>query len=83
MVQKNGRRGLFWGCVKFPACKGSADYDPKDDRVAAVLGPGPVWSPPVDTGGLDAPFCPDDPSEEVTAKADPVGNFFNSRTCPR
>jgi ssDNA-binding Zn-finger/Zn-ribbon topoisomerase 1 len=34
MTQKVGRRGPFWGCVRFPVCKGSASYDPSDDPLA-------------------------------------------------
>lgn len=75
-MKKTGRRGPFWGCLRFPSCKGSADYDPKDDRVAQTLGQSPGVIIP-DTGGADIPFCPDDPGDDVVARPDPLLNFFN------
>ena len=28
MVLRKGRRGRFWGCPRYPACRGSRDYEP-------------------------------------------------------
>lgn len=32
------------------------------------------------TPSLHAPFCPDDPTEAMAARRDPVLNFFTDRT---
>lgn len=26
MKQRTGRRGFFWGCIRYPACRGTTDF---------------------------------------------------------
>jgi ssDNA-binding Zn-finger/Zn-ribbon topoisomerase 1 len=33
----NGRYGKFYGCVTFPECKGSRDYDDQDVKILEVI----------------------------------------------
>lgn len=40
MILRNGKRGKFYGCPRFPRCRGTRDYVPEEAETGPSLGEG-------------------------------------------
>lgn len=61
MRERTGSRGPFWGCIKFPACKGTK-------RLTSTAPARPAASAPIDDDWPSDPSAPATPSREAAGE---------------
>ena len=74
MTIKNGRRGKFYSCTRFPKCKGSRDYKGSDSN-------GRQYPSRQSRGGGDVPRCPKCGSKMVL-RSGKRGRFYGCSRYP-